>query len=199
MVNARLAAILAKKPGERPTIATLRQEIREILAAAGGPEPVTRRARAEPRRSAGRRRVPVVLTLAASLPAVGGALLAITLLDPARSAQGRLRQATPIGVTCIDTAVPEAAADGTQVRLVEVEVGSPPPSPRSGTPAASPPCTARRAGGRVRLGRAVEPGRAVRHAHRGGLRPAGAYRSSSAGGVVHPGQRVNRVTMGNAQ
>jgi hypothetical protein len=134
MVNARLAAILAKKPGERPTIATLRQEIREILAAAGGPEPVTRRARAEPRRSAGRRRVPVVLTLAASLPAVGGALLAITLLDPARSAQGRLRQATPIGVTCIDTAVPEAAADGTQVRLVEVEVGSPRPRRDLGRP-----------------------------------------------------------------
>jgi hypothetical protein len=114
LVNELLAATMAKDPAQRPAIAAVRRQIREILAVAGERAftPRTRRSTPtlpDPDPPRPRRTWPLV---AGGLAVVAVAVLAAVLwFDPSRTAEQRLDRATPTGAQCQATAVAKAAAD----------------------------------------------------------------------------------------
>jgi serine/threonine protein kinase len=138
LVNELFAASMAKDPAQRVTIADFRRRVREILGSgppsASPPRPSAPPAPSPPAGAA--TRLPAPAPEARTVPAaqagslnrgrsrrswllpgavlatvllVGGALAVFLLFDAARTGPDRLEQATPIGTTCVPTAVPEPA------------------------------------------------------------------------------------------
>lgn len=126
MVNALLAASLAKEPGQRPTIGTVRRQIRDVLAEPPSRTvPAARPAPTIPMRSGARlsRRARLIAAVVVVVLLAGGVLGWTLLIDPARSAPGRIAQAEPIGVTCQESAVGGADADAGVLAMTVCDAG----------------------------------------------------------------------------
>ena len=108
-VNALLAAVLAKDPGDRPAIPEVRSRVRAILAPGGGATPLPRALPATRPRPVRRSRLRWALLGAAVAIAVAAAAW-VLLISPSATAASRLARSTPVGVACSETAVPDGAA-----------------------------------------------------------------------------------------
>jgi serine/threonine-protein kinase len=129
MLNALLAAMLAKQPARRAALGAVRQQIRDVLAESGDDRAPRRLATTipdgagtvgepTPRMRWSRPGARAVAVLAVVLLAAGAGLWWV-LADPARTADDRLRRATPVGLVCAATAVADsAAAAGALAQLV---------------------------------------------------------------------------------
>jgi hypothetical protein len=135
LVNALLAAMLAKDPGRRPSIAEVRGQIRHILAVAGDGAVVPasalpgRRGRLsptlpDPGGPGARRGRARWFALGGIVLLAAAAVAALVLLDPGRTAEQRLARATPVDARCTPTAVPQTTADAGGLAQLVCDAGN---------------------------------------------------------------------------